>query len=59
MENKLLEYKSIIADIKEIIVKGRKVSYEAVSKAMIMTYWNIGKRIVEEEQRGELEFQNA
>lgn len=53
MENRLSEYKSIIADIKKLIINSRKTAYNAVSKAMIMTYWNIGKRIVEEDQCGE------
>ena len=41
-----------IADIKQIIDAGVKTAYMAVNSAAILTYWNIGKRIVEEEQGG-------
>lgn len=42
-----------IADIKQIIDAGVKTAYMAVNSAAILTYWHIGKRIVEEEQNGE------
>ena len=32
--------------------KGRKEAYSAANQAIIVTYWNIGRRIVEEEQSG-------
>lgn len=41
-----------IREIKRIIDAGRTTAYAAVNAAMITTYWNIGKRIVEEEQHG-------
>lgn len=41
-----------IKDIKHIIEAGRTTAYSAVNATMIVTYWNIGKRIVEEEQHG-------
>ncbi|HWB26523.1 MAG TPA: PDDEXK nuclease domain-containing protein [Chitinophagaceae bacterium] len=44
---------SFIADIKEIISAARSRAYSAVNLAMIEAYWNIGKRIVEEEQNGQ------
>ena len=53
MNNEITIYQSIISDIKDIIVAGRNSAYKAVSVAMIKTYWNIGKRIVEQEQAGE------
>ena len=43
---------NLIADVKQIIEKGRAAAYSAVDAMMISTYWNIGKRIVEEEQQG-------
>ena len=43
---------SIIDDIKQIINVGRQNAYTAINAAMISTYWNIGRRIVEEEQHG-------
>lgn len=53
MNNEITIYQSVISDIKDIIVAGRNSAYKAVSVAMIKTYWNIGKRIVEQEQAGE------
>lgn len=44
--------KVLITDICSIIDKGRKTAYESVGNIMIETYWNVGKRIVEEEQKG-------
>lgn len=41
-----------IREIKHIIDAGRTTAYAAVNAAMITTYWNIGRRIVEEEQHG-------
>ena len=43
---------SFIDEIKQIINVGRQNAYTAVNTAMISTYWNIGRRIVEEEQHG-------
>ncbi|MDR2231668.1 MAG: PDDEXK nuclease domain-containing protein [Tannerella sp.] len=41
-----------IADIKQILATARQKSYAAVNFAMVEAYWQIGKRIVEEEQEG-------
>lgn len=43
---------SFIDDVKQIINVGRQNAYTAVNAAMVSTYWNIGRRIVEEEQHG-------
>ena len=53
MSNDLTVYQSVISDIKKIIASGRDSAYNAANVAIIMTYWNIGKRIVEQEQSGE------
>lgn len=50
MENHLMLYQPVITDIKSIIASGQEAAYNASSKAMLRTYWNIGKRIVEQEQ---------
>ncbi len=42
----------LIADIREIIEQGQRQAYAAVGQIAVMTYWNIGCRIVEEEQHG-------
>ena len=43
---------NLFSDVCGIIEQGRQQAYAAVNKSMIETYWNIGKRIVEEEQSG-------
>ena len=48
MENHLTPYQSVITEIKSIISSGQEAAYSASSKAMLLTYWNIGKRIVEQ-----------
>ena len=40
-------------DLRTIIETGRKMSYAAAGQTAIATYWQIGRRIVEEEQNGE------
>lgn len=55
MFSEIIEYKEtddIITDLKKIIDTGRTLSYESVSKIMVATYWNIGKRIIVFEQNG-------
>lgn len=47
-----MNYQAIITDIKDIISSSQKVAYNATNKAMILTYWHVGKRIVEQEQNG-------
>jgi len=44
--------KRFFADITKILSAGRNKAYAAVNSAMVETYWNIGKRIVEQEQQG-------
>ena len=43
---------NFVSDIRTIIEQGRKQAYAATGQIAIMTYWNIGRRIVEEEQQG-------
>lgn len=45
--------KSFIADIRSIIEQGRQKAYAAAEQAAIATFWNVGQRIVEEDQKGE------
>ena len=49
----MMEYQDVVTDIKQIIVSGQQYAYQAANKAMVLTYWQIGKRIVEQEQKGE------
>lgn len=43
---------SLISDIRTIIEEGRRTAFAATGKIAILTYWNIGRRIIEEEQQG-------
>jgi len=43
---------SYINDIKNILAAARSKAYTAINTAMVEAYWQIGKRIVEEEQKG-------
>ena len=44
--------KIFFADISRILSEGRSKVHSAVNFTMVETYWNIGKRIVEQEQQG-------
>lgn len=41
-----------IKEIKSIVEQARQQAYTAINSAMVDAYWHMGKRIVEEEQRG-------
>ena len=43
----------LVTDLRSIIEQGKHQSYAAINVSMISTYWNVGKRIVEEEQHGQ------
>ncbi len=43
----------LVDDIKLIVEHGLREAYRSVNSVSILTYWNVGKRIVEEEQHGE------
>jgi len=40
--------------VKEILEEARSTAYRAVNFAMVQAYWNIGKVIVEDEQKGKV-----
>ena len=46
--------KELVADVISIVREGRESAYAAVNASAIETYWRVGKRIVEEEQKGRL-----
>lgn len=54
MENKknIIISDSLVADVRTIIEEGRRHAFAAVGQVAILTYWNVGRRIVEEEQQG-------
>ncbi|WP_376777578.1 YhcG family protein [Flavobacterium covae] len=43
---------SYIQEIKQILSQARQKTYQAINTAMVEAYWNIGRKIVEEEQNG-------
>ncbi len=44
--------KQFFTDIGEILRAGRDTAYRSVNSVMVKTYWQIGRRIVEQEQHG-------
>lgn len=51
-ENNIIISDSLVADVRNIIEEGRKRAFSAAGQVAILTYWNVGRRIVEEEQQG-------
>ena len=47
-----LQGQTFINDVRTIIEQGRKAAYAAAGQEAIATFWKVGRRIVEEEQRG-------
>ena len=41
------------AEISELLKQARNIAYKTVNTVMVQTYWQIGKRIVGQEQKGE------
>ena len=53
MTNSLRKVKpSFFDDIRKILAEARKKTYTAINSAMVEAYWEVGRRIVEEEQKG-------
>lgn len=46
------KYSSLISDLASLIEQGRKAAVRYVNTALVVTYWLIGRRIVEFEQKG-------
>ena len=42
----------LIQEIKRIVTQARQKAYTAINSAMVEAYWQMGKRIVEQEQQG-------
>ena len=41
-----------IREIKQIVTQARQKAYAAINSAMVEAYWQMGRRIVEQEQQG-------
>ncbi|MCL1973147.1 MAG: PDDEXK nuclease domain-containing protein [Endomicrobia bacterium] len=52
MKKSVHSLKNYIIEIKQILANARNKAYSAVNTAMVEAYWLTGKRIVEEEQKG-------
>jgi predicted nuclease of restriction endonuclease-like (RecB) superfamily len=50
--SKTQKYSKLITDLASLIEQGRKVAVRYVNTALVATYWLMGRRIVEYEQRG-------
>lgn len=48
-----IEEKRFYEDVKKILLEARERAYSNASAIMTQAYWNIGKRIIEQEQNGE------
>lgn len=46
------DYDQILGDITELLDAARRASARAVNSVMTNTYWQVGRRIVESEQKG-------
>ncbi len=46
------DYSQLIADLASLIEQGRRFAARSVNMALVVTYWLIGRRIVEYEQKG-------
>jgi predicted nuclease of restriction endonuclease-like (RecB) superfamily len=46
------DYESLLADLVHVIGEARRAATRTVNAAITTTYWLIGRRVIEEEQRG-------
>lgn len=49
----VIDYGNLLGDLVSLLEMARRASIRAVNAVMTATYWEIGRRIVESEQRGE------
>tara|TARA_Y100000310_G_scaffold337301_1_gene424050 strand:+ start:13791 stop:14426 length:636 start_codon:yes stop_codon:yes gene_type:complete len=47
------QYNGLLSNISKIIEQGKREAYASLSNIIIKTYWEIGRQIVEFEQKGE------
>ena len=54
MMSEILKDENIFyGEISELLKQARNVAYKTVNSIMVQTYWQIGRRIVEQEQHGQ------
>lgn len=44
----------LVADVRNIVENGLRKAYQDANTTIVHTYWQVGRRIVEEEQNGEV-----
>lgn len=49
----LVGYAALLADVVSVLEAGRRLAARSINALMTATYWDIGRRIIEEEQSGE------
>ena len=47
------EYNILLGDLVKVLEAARRAASRAVNTVMTTTYWTVGRRIVEHEQRGQ------
>jgi len=52
--NKLSSENTFYAEVGELLKRARSKAYTSVNTIMVQTYWQIGKRIIEQEQQGQI-----
>jgi predicted nuclease of restriction endonuclease-like (RecB) superfamily len=50
--SKIQNYSGLIADLASLIEQGRKAAVRYVNTVLVATYWLVGRRVVEYEQKG-------
>jgi hypothetical protein len=53
MSELLKNENTFYSEISELLKQTRSIAYKSVNTIMVQTYWQIGKRIVEQEQQGQ------
>ena len=48
------DYEILKEQIKELLIKGRQKAYQSINTILLQTYWNVGRYIVEYEQKGNI-----
>jgi hypothetical protein len=56
---KISSRNSLYREIKNILQEARQSAYRSVNFAMVIAYWQIGKKIVEQEQKVSLKLVTA
>jgi predicted nuclease of restriction endonuclease-like (RecB) superfamily len=52
MDMEIQRQDQFIAEAHKIVESGRNAAYQSINVAMVMTYWKLGRHIIQEEQHG-------